>query len=198
MIRRHVAPPEEFEPEPEDYTISDDRGGGEAVAQIEGDYLGKFDDREAAEDFIVARQDQQHVWTNVWWISDHGNFHLLELSAARRRAGARRGRAAQARNLHQTGARRSPAPRGPREDRLARFQDLSDRLASLVPGMRVRLNHFPVMTVEHAGRGVTTLRGARGARYNLIQNRPSPTNWFIMATTGRNARNELVESVTIL
>jgi hypothetical protein len=198
MPRRHSSPPEEFTPEPEDYTISDARGGGEAVGQVEGDYLGKFNDRDAAEDFIVARMDQQHFWPNVWWVSDHGNYHLLDLRAARRRQGARRGRAAQAHNLYQTGSRRSPTPSGLREDRQARHQALADQLAHLQPGMRVRLNHFPIMTVEHSGRAVITLRGARGARYNLIQNIPNPLIWFIMATTGVHARNELVESITIL
>ena len=31
---------------------------------------------------LKAHMDREQFWPNVWWISDHGNAHLINLSAA--------------------------------------------------------------------------------------------------------------------
>ena len=84
--------PDEPQPEPEDYTITDSPRSphGVAVAQVEGDFLGEFPDQREAKKFIARRMEEHKVWTNVWFVSDHGNFHLIEMPYADKRGRLRR------------------------------------------------------------------------------------------------------------
>ena len=70
---------EPSEPDEDDYTISDARGGGYSVAQS-GKWLGDFRERDEAEEFIRSHGNGSHFWPNVWVISDHGNAHLIEFA----------------------------------------------------------------------------------------------------------------------
>jgi hypothetical protein len=63
------------EPTEDDYVISDARGG-EQVSQY-GKLLGTFPDRDSAESFIREHAGESQFWPSVWWLSDHGNFHLV-------------------------------------------------------------------------------------------------------------------------
>lgn len=66
----------EDEPSEGDYVWDDAK---QTVYEVEGRYLGRFEDQDAAEEFIVKRMARQKFWPNVWWLSDHGNFHPLVL-----------------------------------------------------------------------------------------------------------------------
>jgi hypothetical protein len=70
--------PDWIEPQEEDYTISDARNGGYFVGVIGGKCAGQtVSTREEAEEMI--RNHAGKNWRpNVWVISDHGNFILIE------------------------------------------------------------------------------------------------------------------------
>ena len=70
---------EPSEPDEDDYTISDARGGGYSVAQS-GKWLGDFKERDEAEEFIRTHGNASNFWPNVWVISDHGNAHLIQFA----------------------------------------------------------------------------------------------------------------------
>jgi hypothetical protein len=63
-------------PDESDYVMSDVREG--VAVSNEGKHLGTFDDRETAEDAIREDGNAHNVRPNVWFVSDHGNAHLVE------------------------------------------------------------------------------------------------------------------------
>lgn len=67
------------EPDPEDWTMTDVRGGV-AVGSMATGYWDTFPDRDAAEAAIRERMDSEGFWPDVWWISDHGNAHLIDMT----------------------------------------------------------------------------------------------------------------------
>ena len=69
--------PDWIEPQEEDYTISDARNGGYSVGQIGGKYVGETSTREESEE-MVRNHAGQSFRPNVWVVSDHGNFILIE------------------------------------------------------------------------------------------------------------------------
>ena len=68
---------EERGPSADDYVMTDARGGGVAVSQAEGRYLDTLDTRDEAEDFIRAEGKRHKFTPDVWFMSDHGNAHLV-------------------------------------------------------------------------------------------------------------------------
>ena len=65
------------EPQEEDYTISDERGGSYVVGSVGHGYIASAPSREAAEEAI--RYHAGRNWRpSVWVISDHGNAILVE------------------------------------------------------------------------------------------------------------------------
>lgn len=67
---------EEDEPQDDDAFISDARGGGVSVSYAEK-HLGDFSDQDEAEEALAAAMKKSKFWPNVWWVSDHGNQHLM-------------------------------------------------------------------------------------------------------------------------
>jgi len=68
----------ENEPQPEDYVISacGELGSKICVGEVEGKYLGEFNTQEEAEAFIQEHAKNTQYFPNVWFLSDHGNWHL--------------------------------------------------------------------------------------------------------------------------
>lgn len=65
---------EEFEPTEDDYTTGDHRKfyqNGKLVLDLDEDE----DHKEKVKEHMEANQ----FWPNVWFISDHGNAHIMEL-----------------------------------------------------------------------------------------------------------------------
>jgi len=93
MTRRSSYDPIDYEPAPEDYTITPcgSLGSMTCVGQVEGgkhSFVGKFSTDRAAERAICAKMDREQFWPSVWWISDHGNvrpYGKLRCPRARKR-----------------------------------------------------------------------------------------------------------------
>jgi hypothetical protein len=68
---------ESSEPQEEDIVMGDARGGGVDVSVVGGKHLGNFGDRDEAEEFIRKHMRQHGLYPSVWFISDHGNPHLV-------------------------------------------------------------------------------------------------------------------------
>lgn len=64
------------EPEPEDYVIEDGRGAAYRVNLMQQD----FHSWEEVVTAIAKRMDEEQFWPNVWYVSDHGNFVLLDIT----------------------------------------------------------------------------------------------------------------------
>ena len=75
-------PEEDMEPSPEDYTISDSGplGSRTSVGQIEGKHLGEFNSDEEAIAAIRADMEKHQFYPNVWRVSDHGNWSIMDIS----------------------------------------------------------------------------------------------------------------------
>ncbi len=69
-----------YEPEPEDYCITDVVRGGYDVGIVEGKFLGHFNTYSEAQIAVVADMTASQFWPNVWSISDHGNAELVQLT----------------------------------------------------------------------------------------------------------------------
>lgn len=67
------------EPQDEDYVISDCRDGVAVAIVGGGRYLATFEARDEAEAFIRERMNRESFWPSVWFVSDHGNAHLVSL-----------------------------------------------------------------------------------------------------------------------
>jgi hypothetical protein len=67
------------QPEPEDYTITPTGplGGLYGVGQIEGNFLGEFQEWDDAIAAIKADMESNQYWPNIWDVSDHGNWSLV-------------------------------------------------------------------------------------------------------------------------
>jgi hypothetical protein len=65
------------EPEEEDLVMEDARGGGVSVSLYGHKHLETLDDRDEAEKFIKQYMRHHNWYPNVWFISDHGNAHLV-------------------------------------------------------------------------------------------------------------------------
>lgn len=76
-------PEEEDQPQPEDITMtpSGPLGSRISVGEVEGKFLGEFDTEEEAEAFIKQYMEQNQFWPSVWYVSDHGNWHLRTLAS---------------------------------------------------------------------------------------------------------------------
>ncbi len=73
------APP--TSPEPEDYVIFDSGplGSRTSLCQYEGKYLGEFSMQIYAIEAIRTYMDKEKFYPNVWYLSDHGNWTLINL-----------------------------------------------------------------------------------------------------------------------
>lgn len=80
---------EERGPAPEDYIISDARGGRYSVGQCEGRHVGEYRSRDAAEDAIREHAGGS-FFPDVWVVSDHGNAVRLAFDWTRVDVGALR------------------------------------------------------------------------------------------------------------
>lgn len=80
------ARPETLEPEDGDYMMTDARGGGIAISIHGEGFLQTEPDRDAAERFIALHQLASNWFPNVWFVSDHGNAHLVILPSQVERA----------------------------------------------------------------------------------------------------------------
>lgn len=67
-------------PSPEDYvkTSCGKLGANTCVGEVEGQYVGEFDDDVTADQAICERMNEKKFWPNVWTLSDHGNLSLDE------------------------------------------------------------------------------------------------------------------------
>ena len=85
---RAFAEPDEHEPDEGDYTTGDHR----TFFQY-GRLAVVVDDGEEWAHTLKDHMDSEGFWPNVWFISDHGNAHLIdmydELAEADEREGAR-------------------------------------------------------------------------------------------------------------
>lgn len=63
----------------DDYTPDEEDGFifGNAEASFAHKYLGSFEDEEAARQAVRDAGNASNFWPNVWWVSDHGNQHLI-------------------------------------------------------------------------------------------------------------------------
>lgn len=68
---------EDNEPTEGDYLTADARGGI-SVSEHGGKYLGTFPNHETAYGFIRRRMMEEQFFPAVWFVSDHGNAHLIE------------------------------------------------------------------------------------------------------------------------
>ncbi len=50
------------------------------VSQFGIKYVGTFHDDEQAVDHIRLLMEEEKFWPNVWEISDHGNYRLIDLA----------------------------------------------------------------------------------------------------------------------
>lgn len=76
---------EEFGPCPDDYTVtpSGPLGGLLAVGRVDGtprQFLGEFREHDDAIRAIAENMEAEQFWPNVWSVSDHGNWSLLNMS----------------------------------------------------------------------------------------------------------------------
>ena len=66
------------EPEPDeenDIFFGDERG--KTVVSYAGKVIGTFGEEEEARNFIRNWMEKEKYWPNVWFVSDHGNMHLV-------------------------------------------------------------------------------------------------------------------------
>ena len=69
---------ESGEPEPDeenDIFFGDERG--KTVVSYAGKVIGTFGEEEEARTFIRNWMEKEKYWPNVWFVSDHGNMHLV-------------------------------------------------------------------------------------------------------------------------
>jgi len=66
------------EPQEEDITISDARGGGYSVGIVNGRHIGEFDEMEDALDAVRKWKEKNKFYPNTWWVSDHGNSWMID------------------------------------------------------------------------------------------------------------------------
>jgi len=77
-VARRQAQGDDFEPDEDDVFIqSASYLGGEDV-YFAGKHLGEFVEWDGIEDAIREEGNRQQYWPNIWHVSDHGNFHLVE------------------------------------------------------------------------------------------------------------------------
>jgi hypothetical protein len=69
-----------FEPEAEDYTIADNTRGGYNVGIVEGKFLGNFKTYSEAQLAVHDDMSANQFFPNCWFISDHGNCDLVQLT----------------------------------------------------------------------------------------------------------------------
>lgn len=75
-------PEEPEEPQPEDYYITPTGylGSQTALGVIEGHHIGVFCGAEEAVAHAKAKMDDEEFWPDIWHLSDHGNWLLLNAS----------------------------------------------------------------------------------------------------------------------
>lgn len=74
------------EPEEDDYTTEDH----EHFYQF-GTLAVVVDEDDEWPHTLKAHMDRERFWPNVWWISDHGNAHLIDMFDALAEADERSG-----------------------------------------------------------------------------------------------------------
>jgi len=65
---------EKEEPSDGDYVWDDAHS---SLSEVGGRFLGKFEDQDAAEEFAKRRMEREEFWPDFWWLSDHGNLHIV-------------------------------------------------------------------------------------------------------------------------
>jgi len=65
----------EPEPQEEDIFFGDERG--KTIVSCSGKVIGTFHEEEEARAFIKRWMEKEKYWPNVWFVSDHGNMHLV-------------------------------------------------------------------------------------------------------------------------
>lgn len=65
--------------EEDDYKLSPcgKLGGMTGVSQS-GKFLGEFPDNDEALEFVRNHREKNLFWPNIWWVSDHGNYWMID------------------------------------------------------------------------------------------------------------------------
>lgn len=55
------------------------RLGGRTALSVSGEFIGEFEDTGAALAAVRERMEREQYWPDVAWVSDHGNWWLIDL-----------------------------------------------------------------------------------------------------------------------